>query len=151
MMKKWLNWLDDNILKVVVVFLIAFIPLYPKFPLLDLKNTWVYIRWDDIVIALSSFIFGIQVLRRKVTLKTPLTKPIALYWIAGLLTTIYALFFILGSLPHVFPNLSVLHYLRRIEYMVVFFIAFNSIKSKSDVKLYLITLILTVFAIVIYA
>jgi len=150
-MKKWLNWLDDNILKVVVVFLIAFIPLYPKFPLLDLKNTWVYIRWDDIVIALSSLIFGIQVLRWKVTLKTPLTKPIALYWIAGLLTTIYALFFILGSLPHVFPNLSVLHYLRRIEYMVVFFIAFNSIKSKSDVKLYLITLCLTVFAIIIYA
>ena len=151
MMKKWLNWLDKNILRVVVVFLIVFIPLYPKFPLLDLKNTWVYIRWDDIAIALSSLIFGIQVLRRKVTLKTPLTKPIALYWIVGLFTTIYALLFVVGSTPHIFSSLVILHYLRRIEYMMVFFIAFNSIKSKSDVKLYLITLILTVFAIVIYA
>jgi len=150
MKNNWLDWLDNNILKVVVVFLIAFIPLYPKFPLVDLKNTWVYIRWDDMVIALASLIFGIQVLRRKVTLRTPLTKPIALYWLVGLFTTIYALLFIVGNIPHIFPSLVILHYLRRIEYMMVFFIAYNSVRSKSDLKLYLTTLSLTVVAIIIY-
>lgn len=150
-MRKAIKWLDERLLKISVMFLIAFIPLYPKFPLFDLKHTWVYIRLDDIAIAVVTLIFGIQLLRRKATLRTPLTLPIAIYWIAGLTTTIFSLIFIVGHVPHIFSSLVVLHYMRRIEYMIVFFIAFNSVRSKKDLYHYVITLSLTVLAIAVYA
>jgi hypothetical protein len=150
-MKKILKWLDDRILKISVMFLIAFIPLYPKFPLFDLKHTWVYIRLDDLAIAIVTFIFGIQLLRKKAVLKTPLTLPIGLYWIAGLATTVFSLLFVVGHIPHAYSSLVILHFLRRIEYMVVFFIAFNSVKSKKDILHYLAILCFTVLVVVIYA
>src|SRR3989344_3555532 len=49
-MKKIVSWISDNVLFVETIFLLAFIPLYPKLPLLDIKNTWVYIRAEDFVV-----------------------------------------------------------------------------------------------------
>ena len=37
------KWISENLLFVTTLFLLAFIPLYPKLPLFDIKNTWVKI------------------------------------------------------------------------------------------------------------
>ncbi|KKR68847.1 MAG: hypothetical protein UU09_C0002G0018 [Microgenomates group bacterium GW2011_GWA2_40_6] len=42
-----------NIFRPLLAVLILFIPLYPKFPLLNFSNTYVALRLDDIVIALT--------------------------------------------------------------------------------------------------
>lgn len=149
-MIKKLRWISDNILYVYTLFLLAFIPLYPKLPLIDLKNTWVYIRGDDFAIALGVLLFVIQLLRRKATLKTPLTIPIGIFWIVGLIATVLGVIFIFPTLIDAFPNLAALHYLRRIEYLSVFFLAFSAIKTKRQLYGVIAVITLTLVAVVLY-
>ena len=99
-MRKLWYWLDKNILKIGIAILLFFIPLYPKFPLLDIKHTWVYIRLEDFLVAFLVAFFGIQLLRGKTTLKTPLTIPIFLYWLIGGLSFLYATFILRPHIPN---------------------------------------------------
>lgn len=146
-MKKVFSWLSDNLLFVYTLFLLAFIPLFPKIPLLDVQHTWVYIRIEDILVALAVSLFGIQLIRRKATLNTPLSLPILIFWIVGLISTVYAVLFIFPQLIGVYPEIAALHYIRRIEYLSLFFIAFNSIRNKKQIYP-VITLLITVLIIV---
>lgn len=150
LMKKLITWFDKHILKIGIGFLLIFIPLWPKLPVINIYGTWTYVRLEDFFVALLTITFFIQTLRKKVTLSTPLTLPIFIYWIVGGLSLVFSLIFLASSLPNFFPNVAVLHYLRRVEYMVVFFIAFNTIKSLSDVKHYLVIIAIAVFGVVVY-
>ena len=95
---KMFHWIWDNILFVLTLFLLAFIPLYPKLPLLDVVNTWVYIRAEDFVVIVVLLIWVLLLLRRKITLKTPLTMPILLFWIIGGIATIHGVLLIFPSI-----------------------------------------------------
>lgn len=149
-MRKLLCWLDKNILKVGISFLLVFIPLYPKLPLLDIEHTWVYIRLEDFFVALLVFIFGIKLLQKKTTLKSPLTIPIFLYWLVGGLSLVYAILILHPNLPNFFPSVAFLHYLRRIEYMVCFFIALSTIESIKDVQRYILFFTFGVVSVILY-
>ena len=48
-MKKIVHFLWQNNLFLIVLFLLAFIPLYPKLPLLGVEHTWVYVRVEDVL------------------------------------------------------------------------------------------------------
>ena len=138
-MQKLIQWWDKYVLKFGVLFLLIFIPLFPKIPLLpqlfDIRQTWQYIRLDDIVVALLAGIFVIETIKRRTTIKSPLSIPIVVYWIIGALSVVHALLFMVGTVPHLFSHLVIFHYLRRIEYLILFFISFSSIKSKKDAEL----------------
>lgn len=151
-MKKVYHWLSNNIILFIALGLLAFIPLYPKFPLLDIVSTWVYIRLEDFLVAMAVFILGLTVLKsRGKALHTPLTVPIMLYWLVGLVSLSVAVLFLGKTIPHFFPHLAVLHYARRIEYMVVFFLAFLAIAGKPHRLNYVIwVLVVTVLAITVY-
>lgn len=144
------RWLSDNILFVFTLFLLAFIPLYPKFPLIDIKNTWVYIRLEDFFVLLAVVLLGMQVLRRKATLKTPLTIPIILFWVIGGISTLSAIYFIFPYIADVFPNVAILSYVRRIEYLAVFFVAFASMRDKRFFPYIVAVTIATLIGVVIY-
>ena len=47
---KFLQWIYDNSLSLITLFLLIFIPLYPKKPLVDVVNTWVYVRLEDFIV-----------------------------------------------------------------------------------------------------
>jgi hypothetical protein len=132
-MKKALHWISENILFIYTLFLLVFIPLYPKLPLLDVQHTWVYIRIEDLLVALGVALLGLQILRKKATLKTPLSIPIVLFWVVGLVSLVYAILVIFPTLIGVYPQIAILHYLRRIEYLSLFFIAFSAIHSKKQI------------------
>src|SRR5581483_5758613 len=127
---KILKWIGDNILFLCTLFLLAFIPLYPKSPLLDVVNTWVYVRAEDFIAGIVLLIWLALVMRRKITLQTPLTIPILLFWLLGGLATIHGVLLIFPHIANVFPNVAFLSFLRRIEYISVFFIAFAAMKDK---------------------
>lgn len=127
---KIIRWIRDNFLFASTIFLLAFIPLYPKIPLVDIKNTWVYVRAEDFIVALVILIWIALLLFKKVTLKTPLTIPIMLFWIIGGLTTFHGVLLIFPTISDVFSNVALLSFLRRVEYMLLFFIAFASMKDK---------------------
>jgi hypothetical protein len=142
-LKRVFSWLDENALLVLTGFLIAFIPLYPKLPLAELIEGYIVrVRLEDFLILFATGIWFLQVIRRKIPWKTPLTFIIGMYLVAGLLSCISALFWI-ETVPladrHVLKLF--LHYFRRVEYFSLFFIAFASVKTRLHLKI-----LLTIFA-----
>src|SRR3989344_3615981 len=99
---KILKWIYNNILFLITLFLLAFIPLYPKKPLVDIVNTWVYIRLEDFIIVSVLLIWIALLFRKKINLKTPLTMPILLFWIVGAISTVHGVLLIFPELANVF-------------------------------------------------
>lgn len=149
-MKKFLKFLDAHILKIGIGFLLAFIPLYPKLPLLNVRHTWVYVRMEDVIILALALIWLVQLFRGRVSLKTPLTISIFIFLVIGGASLVFSLIFLGPGLANFFPSVAVLHYFRRIEYIIPFFIAFSTIKSSQDVKHYLIIIALTLLGVSLY-
>ncbi|MBI2033151.1 MAG: O-antigen ligase family protein [Candidatus Levybacteria bacterium] len=147
---KIIRWVQDNILFLITLFLLAFIPLYPKLPLVDIRNTWVYIRAEDFIVVFVLSIWMILLVRKKISLKTPLTLPILIFWIIGALATIHGVLIIFPMLANVFPNVSLLSFLRRIEYLSVFFIAFSGMRDKRFLSYVIATLAITLLLVVGY-
>ena len=127
---KVFRWIYEHLLFVVTIVLLAFIPLYPKIPLLDVGNTWVYVRVEDFLVVLAIISWTILLVLKKITLKTPLTLPILLFWIIGGVSTLHGVLILFPTLANVFSNVAFLSLLRRIEYMSLFFIAYSAIKEK---------------------
>lgn len=150
-MRKLINWCNQNGLYLITLFLLAFVPLYPKLPLIDITQTWVSIRFEDLFVALASLGLLIRVVRRRQLPNSPLSLPIVVYWIVGLVSMINALIFIF---PHfggvLFPHLAVLHFARRIEYMIMFFVAFEAFSGVPRLKPFLWTLGVTYLAVILY-
>lgn len=146
-MYKMRRWIGENVLFLCTLALLVLIPLYPKLPLLDIQHTWVYIRVEDFVVAFVILIWICLLFSRKITLKTPLTFPIMLFWIIGGIATLHGVFFLFSGLEGVHANVAFLSYLRRIEYMSLFFVAYVSIRDKKNI--YYVISILTVVMLLI--
>src|SRR3989344_9149935 len=120
MIKKIKDFAFRNILFIETLFLLAFIPLFPKLPIFDVRNTWVYIRAEDFVV-LGVLLSWLGLLfRKKISLKTPLTIPILIFWIIGTISTIHGVLLIFPTIANVFPNVAFLSLVRHIEYMSLF-------------------------------
>jgi len=151
--KKLSSWLDRHLLEIIAGFLLAFIPLYPKWPLFDVLPGYnVRVRLEDFVILFGLIAFIIQVVRGKASLKdNPLTIPIFLYWIIGFLSVVSAVFLthtIPLELPHV--GKALFHWARRVEYMSVSFIFFSAIKNRQALKRVLAIFALTAVMVTLY-
>lgn len=150
-MKKLLQLFDKHILLILTLVLLAFIPLYPKLPLIHVIRTWVYIRADDFMVALAFAVLGFQFIRRKVNLRTPLTLPIGLFWGAGLISLVFSMLFIGPHLQGYFPHIAILYYVRHIEYMSLFFLSFFALREhKSVIPILSLVLALTLLGVSIY-
>lgn len=149
-MKRIVPFLSEHMLFALSLFLLVFIPLYPKLPLFDIQHTWVYIRIEDFLMAVVWILFFIQLWRKKATLKTPLTLPIIAFWAIGAIATLHAVLFIFPDISGVFPQLGLLHWLRRVEYLSLFFLGFAAMRKKSFVTPLIVTLAVTLLAVFIY-
>ncbi len=150
-MKKLLGLYDKYILKILVGGLIPFVALYPKLPSINIHHTWVYIRLEDFFILITVFIWFVQLLRKKVSLFKPMSVSVGLYWLVGLLSLVFSFLFIAPNLTNFFPSIAVLSYIRRIEYLILFFVAFSAIKEKSDLRDFFVILASTASAVFLYA
>lgn len=118
---------------------------------MDITQTWVSIRFEDILIALSALALITSLVRERKCPDTPLSRPIVLYWIVGGISLGNALLFIFPNLSGVlFPHLAVLHFIRRIEYMVLFFVAFEAFKKKPLLLPFLWTLVGSYLLVILY-
>ncbi len=144
------RFITDNILFVLTLFLLMFIPLYPKLPLLDVVNTWVYVRAEDFVVVVALLIWTILLFRRKITLRTPLTMPIIIFWIIGGVATIHGALLIFPYAANIFPNIAFLSFLRRIEYLSLFFISYSAMRDKRFLSWVIATIVITLFLVIGY-
>lgn len=149
-MKKIYNFFTGNLLFILTIILLAFIPLYPKIPLVDIQNTWVYIRAEDLIVLFVLSIWGVYLFRNKISLRTPLTVPIFLFWLIGAVSTIHGIILIFPTIANVFPNVAFLSFLRHIEYLSVFFIAYSGMRDKSFLKIVIGILTATLLIVIFY-
>ncbi|RJQ37939.1 hypothetical protein C4559_02560 [Candidatus Microgenomates bacterium] len=147
---KIFKWLYNNIFFVATLFLLFFVPLYPKLPVININHTWVYIRAEDFVVALVFSLWLVLMISKRITFKTPLTMPIIIFWIIGVISTIHGVLLIFPTLGNVFPNVAFLNYIRRIEYISLFFVAFTGLKDKKFIPYIVWTLTFTLLLVSIY-
>lgn len=153
-MNQILEKINSKYLLKGLVFCLAFILIYPKFPLFNVSGTYVAVRLEDIFIGLLVFVWGLvnlpnlfaEKLRLLKILKKPVTTVFILYWAIGLLSLLSAIFITSTIAPHI----GFLHWFRRIEMMLLFFVAATVIKDSKDVKYLLNTLLIVNILIVVY-
>lgn len=133
-----------------VLFLFVFIPLYPKFPLINVAGTFVAIRAEDIIIGLTVLLWGVNLISSgnlRGFLRDKLNLCLLLFFFIGCLSTFSAIF-----LTHsVTPHLSILHFLRRFEFMILLPVVASVVTSKKQLVLVLVFLALTVVLVNVYA
>ncbi len=130
----WLKWIDNNLVNIFLSIFIFFIPLYPKLPFSHVEYTYISIRLEDLFIALFYAITFIQLLRKKFRLKPKFLVLFILFWTSVAISYIVG-FYLQRTI--IINQVGLLHALRRIEYMSVFFIAASVIDSKSRFFYYL--------------
>ncbi len=114
----------SSLVKIVFFVLLFFIPLYPKFPLSAVSGTYVAIRLEDWVVLASLLVWGFWQFKKGFPIfRQKIFKLFALYWLVGLLSLLSALLIT----QSVGWQLGALHFIRRIEYMSLFFIAFDAL------------------------
>lgn len=149
---KLIRLFSQNIFLFFTLFLFAFIPLFPKIPLIGLTHVNVYIRAEDFIVLFFVLIYLLQVIRRRESLKTPLTIAILAFWVSGFISTLLGVIFIFPHLndptitgdPRIYTRNAFLFYARHIEYMSLFFIACAAIKNKKNIKI-IVPVIIGVF------
>lgn len=149
-MGKLLTWCKSYGLYALTLFLLAFIPLYPKLPLINVIRSWVYIRFEDFLILLATVILGITFIRKRRISSSPLTVPIICYWIIGGISLLQAVIFIFPHITGLYAHIGLLHYFRRIEYMMLFFLAYEAYKKTPKLLPVLYTLIGSYVLIILY-
>lgn len=148
-MAKLLKLVKEKFAFLSIAFLLLFLPLYPKFPLFSVSDTYVSIRLEDLLIASIVFIFALVLFFKKdfSFLKWPLTKLLGLYFLVGLLAVLNAIFITKNVIPH----LALLHFLRRFEYISLLFVAYFSFKEKKQLKTFGWILVASSFGVIFYA
>lgn len=131
-------------------FLFAFITLYPKFPLLNIKGTFVAVRLEDILIAALVVFWAVYLVfssQIKILIKDRLTQIFLIFFFIGFVSFFSAVF-----LTHtVTPHIGILHLLRRFEYMILLPVIATVVKAKDQFIAILILLLLVVLAVDLYA
>lgn len=140
----------DKLLFWLVIFLFGFIPLYPKFPLINIMGTFVAIRAEDLLIGLTVAIWAIYLVlsdQLQAFLKDKLIHAIALFFFVGFVSTFSAIL-----LTHsVTAPISILHFLRRVEFMFLLPVVATAIKTRKQLLIVLILLALVVLSVNLYA
>ncbi len=133
--------------KHLVPLLLILIPLYPKFPLFGVSETFVSIRLEDLVVAAIVLIYFIGIIRRKTRiLANPLTRSILLFWFIGFVASFSGIFVTKTSSL----NLGILHAFRRVEYMSLFLVAYDWLSDIKQLGYYVRTIILVGTLVAIY-
>lgn len=130
------------------LFLFIFIPLYPKFPLLNIPGTFVAIRLEDVLISLTILVWSLGFLSKKNGfLKDSLTQALMVFFFVSGLSLFSGIFLTKTVVFHI----GLFHYLRRVELMLLMPIVATAVESTRKAKLFLISLLFTVFIVCLYA
>jgi len=138
---------EVSLVSLGIIGLLIFIPIYPKFPLFNVTGTYVAVRVEDFVIAFVLLLWLIHQIKLGFpSLKDRVGKFIMLYWLVGALSLLSAVLIT----KNISPSIALLHFLRRVEYMSLFFVALASIRSVKNLKTYGGILFLSTVGVIVY-
>lgn len=147
MLKLWERY-EQFLLKWGLAAILIAVPLYPKFPIFNIPGTYVAIRLEDFLISLVSAIFLLYVLRQpSVFLGDRINQAFFLFFLVGLVSTLAGIFLTKTVIPH----LGILHWARRIEYTIPFFIGVAVLRREGQVRFFIQILLIVAFLAFLYA
>ena len=115
----------ETVIKYTTAAILLGVPLYPKFPLIRIPATFVSIRLEDILIAFSAILLlGAYLPIVKKIFNSGLKRSVLLYISVGFVSLISAIFITKTIIPHI----GLLHWLRRIEYIIPLFLGIEAVK-----------------------
>ncbi len=150
--KTFISWIRDNWFLLLCLSLLIFISFYPKIPLADLLPGYIVrLRLEDIFLLGVTIVFGVQLLRKKATLSTPITWFVIAYCVIGVLSMLSALF-VVKTVPVEGLHIAkmFLHFARRLEYFSLFFLFYNAIQQRRHIRMVLIGLLFVLVGISLY-
>lgn len=145
--KKHLFSHKKGIIKYAAATILFVIPLYPKFPLLNIPKTYVSIRLEDFLILIISAIWLFcEYPRFKELLKDNLNISILIFIFVTFVSVLSGILLTQTVVPHI----GFLHWIRRIEYFMVFFIGFSAARSSQNISFYIKCLFIVVSILFIF-
>lgn len=138
-----------EIVKYLIAAILLAVPLYPKFPFINIPGTYVSIRLEDFLMLSAAIVAGIYWLPRlKELYSFPLTRRIFIFLAIGLVSVLSGVFLI-KSIP---INIGMLHWVRRIEYFIPLLLGLAVIKDKAqdNIEFFVKILMIVVFIAFVY-
>lgn len=137
----------EKALKFGVAAILIAIPLYPKFPFINVPGTYVSIRIEDFLILIVAIIWFLITLKDLENFrKSKINQGIFIFLIVSLVSLLSAVFLTKTVVFHI----GILHWVRRLEYLIAFFIGVASIKTEKDLAFYLKCVLIVVIIAGIY-
>ncbi len=121
-MSKLLARFKNILPKYLVAAVLIIVPLFPKFPLLNVPGTYVAIRFEDILLLILAIVTFAKILTN---LKGFLNDKINLAFIIFFGVNLISLASGIFLTKTVVPQVGILNYLRRLEYLIPFFAVLN--------------------------
>ncbi len=130
--------------------ILVIVPLFPKFPLINIPGTYVAIRFEDILLLVLAILTFIKIiLNLKSFLKDKVAVAFVIFFVVGLISLLAGAY-----LSHtVVMSVGIFHLLRRVEYAVPFFaclVLFAKDKISDNLQFYIKILIVVTFLTFIY-
>lgn len=146
------GWFRENWFLLLNLTLFVFISFYPKIPLAEIIPGYIVrVRLEDFFLLGVLLVFGILWLKRKVTMKTPITWLLIAYVGVNILSMLSAMFWVQTvPLEPLHVGKMFLHFARRMEYFTMFFLFYNAVKSFRHVRMILIAVLIMILGISAY-
>lgn len=149
---RYLSWIKSNFFFVFCVFLVVFIPLYPKLPLFDaLPGYIVKVRIEDFLVLFAGLLWLREVKLKRIAWNTSYLWLVLAYLAAGVLSILLGVVLtrtIPLELLHIGKSGLIL--LRYGEYFTLFFFLFSAVTSKKQVGVVVTAIVLTLLGVVGY-
>ncbi len=147
-MQKLSEFLNKSF-KYLIASLIIIVPLYPKFPFLQIPGTYVSIRIEDFLLAIIALVTLIRIIPNiKNLLKDNIVRAVIIFLVIGLVSLVSGILLT----KTVVPGVGVFHFLRRIEYLIPFFavLTFFPYEKGKNLEFYIKVLMIVVGAAFVY-
>lgn len=148
-MQKILNF-SENISKYLIAAVLVIVPLLPKFPFIRVPGTYVSIRFEDLLMLLLGILLIPKILSDfQVVKRDKIVQAILIFLGVGLIS-IFAGILITDTVD---PGLGILHWARRIEYILPFLATYLLIprnRVKESVRFYFKIIVIVIFIAFIY-
>lgn len=127
-MQKLLKLFEPWYLVAITAILIV-VPLFPKFPAFRIAGTYVAVRLEDFLILGTILIFSVPIIYNiKSIIKNNVVRAIALFLIIGGISVFSGIY--LTQTINV--KIGLLHWIRRIEYLSLFFVGLTYMKTNAE-------------------
>ncbi|MBI2549283.1 hypothetical protein HYW21_08090 [Candidatus Woesearchaeota archaeon] len=151
--KKTSSYFPNRFFQLVTLFVVLFIPLLPKIPLIRVTNSPTPVRLEDFLLVLiviwwlfTCFTYKPLRMHLAKTVKGKIAVLVSLYLGFMLLTTVYN-----ANQETISWLFGILFFLRQVEYVLIFFIVRSVVRDRDDLLFFARLLVIAVMLVSVLA